>query len=311
MKRPKTTQDQIKFILENYPDNGAIFCSEKTGIPIRRVKKICYKAGVKLTKESRIKIQRKLLNLAHKQREINKNNFDLYDVNPGLFINPTTPEVAYILGLLWADGYIREVGSIAIEAVKSDIDIFYPIFLKTGSWLINYRNRSNRKPQGRIHKNNIIIGKFLIENDYTSKSTASACKILSKIPEHLKHYWFRGLFDGDGCFYINQKQNLIQLSIASSFEQDWGFCEKIMEKLNIKYTIKRSQQLQKGKINKFSVIRVTNRKGIKIFGDYIYNNYENDKIGLPRKYNKFKEIKQMIGTSDGLSSPTSDRLNAS
>ena len=67
-----------------------------------------------------------------------------------------------------------------------------------------------------------------------------------------------------------------------------------MKQLNIKYSIARKQQLQNNKVNKFSIIRITNRKGIKILGDYIYQNYENDKIGLQRKYDKFVKIKSLI-----------------
>jgi len=45
---------------------------------------------------------------------------------------------------------------------------------------------------------------LLVDNDYKLKSYNSADKILSKIPNSLHHYFFRGLIDGDGCFYLNK-----------------------------------------------------------------------------------------------------------
>ena len=41
-----------------------------------------------------------------------------------------------------------------------------------------------------------------------------------------------------------------------------------------------------------SVIRITNKDGIEKLGGYLYQNFENDLIGLTRKYNKFKMITQ-------------------
>jgi len=105
----------------------------------------------------------------------------------------------------------------------------------------------------------------------------------------LKHYWFRGLIDGDGCFYYYKPKlgsTLRQFALASTYEQDWGYFESLCDELQINYKIKRNKNLKSSS----SYLRITNKDGIIKLGEYIYKNYDN--IGLDRKYKKFKTITQ-------------------
>ena len=177
--------------------------------------------------------------------------------------------------------------------VKEDIDIIKPMLESIGKW--NYYERKQPveswKPSINVITNNKRILNFLIEHDYNKKSHISADKILSKIPDELKHYFFRGLIDGDGCFYYYKPENgstLRQFALASTYEQDWSYFENLCKEKNIKYKIKRTI----GKKSSSSVIRITNKDGIKNLGNFIYNNFENELIGLARKYNKFITIIQ-------------------
>ena len=143
--------------------------------------------------------------------------------------------------------------------------------------------------QTNVITNNKRILNFLIEHDFDKKSYMSADKILSKIPDELKHYFFRGLIDGDGCFYYYKPENgstLRQFALASSYEQDWSYFEKLCKEKNIKYNIKRTI----GKNSSSSVIRITNKDGILKLGEYIYKDLHEDNIGLIRKYEKYKLI---------------------
>ena len=95
--------------------------------------------------------------------------------------------------------------------------------------------------------------------------------------------------DGDGCFYMSPDKTSRQFCITSSYEQDWKYMENAFNKLGVRYKIKK----QISKLgNKSSQIRVTSPFDIKLFGEWIYENYENDKIGLPRKYEKWKLISE-------------------
>ncbi len=160
-----------------------------------------------------------------------------------------------------------------------------------GKWNISYKKFTNGwQPTTKLMTNNKRIYNFLKKHDYHLKSYMSPDKILSKIPKELKYYFYRGLIDGDGCFYINIKNKLYQFSITSSYEQDWGFMINLCNELDIKYNIKLIDRINKrtGKENKSSQFRITNKKGIKKIGEYIYQDYDN--IGLKRKYDKYLNI---------------------
>ncbi len=212
-----------------------------------------------------------------------------HHVNEMAFIHCNTPEAAYLLGLWWADGYVRKTkksGGISIEMIRDDLESLVHLFSKYGIWSMNYRTRRSRRPQMRICTNNGQLADFLIENDYRTKSFCSAQKILSHIPSYLHHYWFRGLFDGDGCIYINKKTNQAQLSISSGYEQDWTYLTKVLDSMNINYSLHRQVSIRHTPM-KSSMIRITNKDGIRRFRDYIY---QHTQFGLSRKQKKMYEI---------------------
>ncbi len=281
------TKSQEDFLIRFYPMNGLDFCSDKLSIPRCLLKSKVQRMGLKLTKEKRGEIIR-----------LNKPTKPLteYSVEPTQFYAANTPEVAYILGLLWADGYVLHKSKngklrnrVSITNQIEDFDIFSNILNKVGKWNITYRKQKNRKEQGTAEISNRPLVEFLMLNDYTSKSTASACKILSTIPNHLKCYWFRGLFDGDGCIYFNPSGLHINVTISSSHDQNWKYVENLFSDMlhDSHYTIKRTVR---GNGNGYSKIEITKRSTILNFLNYIYQNYDNDKIGLPRKYEKYLKV---------------------
>jgi len=207
------------------------------------------------------------------------------------FLNIKTKYHAYILGFLWADGYVRKPYSIETTINIEDLVDIEKVFNKTGDWNIYTQKRFDKRTNknyysATIQTSNKIIVDFLINCDYDKKSKNSPTKILSKIPNELKSYFFRGYSDGDGCFYINNTNH--QYIITSTYEQNWNFIETLFIELKISYNII-SQSLIK---SKYSQIRITNKNDIDIFGNYIYYNCDNyDNYGLTRKYLIYKKIK--------------------
>ncbi len=276
----KYTEEEHEFLTKNYPTMGFKFCQAQLNIPNNKLKSKIIRMGLKLTKEAKSNAY-KGLNL--------KTDPNKYSVNPTQFFNIKTSEVAYVLGLLWADGYIlknNKQNSIRLGVIKEDFDYFITILNKLGEWRIYHRIIKNKKPQGHAEISNRLLVDFLFENDYKSKSHESACKILSKIPEHLKSYWFLGLMDGDGCFYITKKKNRYFISICSSIGQDWTYIENVLKNMNISYRIIRRSS-NKGNS---SICQITSRQGILDFGNWIYKS----EMGLPRKRQKFNLIKESI-----------------
>lgn len=216
------------------------------------------------------------------------------------FLNPTDPHIAYILGLLWADGSVeynpnKYRARISIEVKKSDFDYFITYLNKFANWRISFRNRKGfggvvGNDFGTARLSNKIISEFLITHNYKTKYS-SPCSIIDLLPDNIKHYFFRGLSDGDGSFYYNSKNSGNIFNISSEHNQDWSYLIKLCNILNIQYRIDRSifESGYKG-----STFNISRRKDIIIIGNYIYNGFENDKIGLPRKFNTFQNIKNYL-----------------
>lgn len=203
-----------------------------------------------------------------------------------------TPEISYILGLLWSDGSFYK-NSISLWMKREDLETLHNIFEKTGYWNIYYRKLKNRKEQMCFNLNNKELFDFLKEFEFEEKSIKSPYKILKLIPESLKHYFFRGIFDGDGTIYSTNRQNI--LNITSTYEQDWSDLIDIFEKLNIKYSISKTIHInKKNKRNSMSRIVTQNMDGVVKFCNYIYDGYFDDKIGLNRKFQIYLEINDKL-----------------
>lgn len=208
-----------------------------------------------------------------------------YKVDPLKFKTIETKEVSYVLGFLWADGYLNGI-HIKTEIVSDDFVEIEPIFDNIGKWSKTHRKRKGMRPQSSICTGQNPLAQILTSYGFRNKSSKTPSVLLNKIPEELKKYWWRGYFDGDGCFYCNENKTIRQMVISSCYEQDWSHAVNLFEKLKIKnYKIKKTKQ-KNG--HKNSRIRVCNIDGISKFGNYIYGkNY--DHIGLSRKRNKFLE----------------------
>jgi hypothetical protein len=209
-------------------------------------------------------------------------------INHECFISNQTPESAYILGLLWADGYVsKTTNSINIQCLKEDIDYFYPIFQTTGKYNIYYKKQSlNNKMSGTINCSSSHLHSFLKENDYFTKSISSHSKILSTLPQNLHSYFLLGLSDGDGCFYINMKHHLFQWTITSTYEQEWNSIEEIFSKLNLKYRINRVKNGNGG----YSQFQINGPQNLLKLGEFLYSG----ELGLKRKRDKFENIKTYL-----------------
>ncbi len=279
-------ETEKQFILDNYSNIGCLECSKILGINKNTIYAFAYNNKLKVDKEA-IKI------IASKRSVKNWENHNFedkdYNVSTDFFKTCNTPEAAYILGLLWADGTVYKnnyQNRIAIECLESDMNIWIPYFKKTGNWSIFKRKgRISSKGMISLNTNNKQLVDFLLENDYGNKSIASPDKILKLIPYELKHYFFRGWIDGDGCFYFNKKNSIRQFYLSGAFEQNWDAAEYLFNSMNIKYSICRVTNK-----TSYSCIRVTNKKGIEKIGEYVYNNFKFDNIGLDRKFDKLQEI---------------------
>ncbi len=276
MNNPKSefrfpfSEEEIEFIKVNYPLIGMSKCAKKLGRKYYTVKKAAWKyLGIKPTRAMTIK-------LSITERDKNY----VPKIPLAQFLNVEKPEIAYVLGLLWADGHLsndKNHRGISISLIKEDFVKIMWIFDKIGAWSKRDKfpklNGKFTKPALVVSSYGKPITNYLLSKDYKEKSYKSPDKILSTIPEHLKHYFIRGYLDGDGCIGLHS-YNLI---FTSTYEQDWSFLPKY-------FRIKR----RIGKKGKNSSAEVTNKVDFLTYCSYIYHGAENDGIYLPRKYERFK-----------------------
>ena len=217
-------------------------------------------------------------------------------INLNLFENIKDKEIAYILGLLWADGHVTFANNSAKtpivkhSAKDSDNIVFIKILKHSGTW-----NSFNCKNVGSYAKTPKTIsvnwvsdrkfGEFLIENQYRNK-TESPELILEKIPNELKAYWFRGFFDGDGSVSIKNKGHH-SIAFTGSEKQNWKFIIELFSNLNITNYKIRTVNSRGGAS---SQIRITNKKDLMKFENFIYSDYDTECLGLQRKRIQFKNL---------------------
>lgn len=205
-----------------------------------------------------------------------------------------TPEIAYFLGYFWADGCLGE-RQFSLELIEKDFMSIWPILQKIGFKNHHRRKRNNSQSlQCSIGCGQRKFVDLLFSLDCHNKSINSPTKILNIMPNDLKYYFFRGYIDGDGSICLSGKiRKTCRISINSTIDYDWSFMENLAKELNItKFCTER--KTRKNKTHKYSVITFGSKDSILKLGNYIYQNYDIDRIGLTRKYNKFLEIENHI-----------------
>jgi hypothetical protein len=229
--------------------------------------------------------------------KINKNN-----IKPNFLIDTTNKINCYLLGLLWADGYIysksykennKSYGQrITLTLKIDDFNMIEPHLRNFGiNTIYERQDFRNGKKFGKMKKSFFVhdksLVKFLVDNDYKLKSGYSPTKILSKIPTELKRYFWRGYIDGDGYICGNRQSRRIEIS--STIDQDWTEAINLFNNLGIKnYKIKKYIK----KNGKSSIIRVCSVNDMTLFGEYIYKDY--DHIGFTRKYDNYINFLKVI-----------------
>jgi hypothetical protein len=222
------------------------------------------------------------------KEKINKNKVDF-----SLFDEKFTKESAYILGLLWADGHIREQNKLTtINCSEEDINDIIVVFEKTGKWnfsgsIKKYHKGKEVKTQKRISTTTWGLFEILKKYDYVNKSCSNPTRILEKLPNNLLKYWYRGYLDGDGCIKLGKTYG-VEIVFTGPYNQDWYFMSDLCQSLKIDYSI--DNRLVK--IGGYSHFRVNKKEHVKKLCEYIYDNFDN--IGFKRKYKKYLDVVKYI-----------------
>ncbi len=208
-----------------------------------------------------------------------------YTINSEFFDVIDSSEKAYILGILYADGYNDGVGAAHITLQEGDKQILEDINVQLGS------NKPLRYTPKSIGQNSYSLN---IENKRLSeKLTELGCMrakslILQyptemQLPKIYRHHFIRGYFDGDGCVFGKQKGNC-----GVSFEGNADFIKVVQQILIEECGFRKTKLYQKHKERKSSVsLKYTGKNQLKRIFEYLY---KDSTICLIRKHTKFISI---------------------
>lgn len=205
------------------------------------------------------------------------------NVHHSYFSHIDTPEKAYILGYIMADGSINKLKkTLRLECVDRDQEIIEFITQEVSPLSpIKYyerKDRSLRTAYSYIYSVDIVkdLSNYGIVPNKQSQDIG-----LPKINRNLYNNYLRGYFDGDGTVWINK--NLIQVSLCTT--QKFG-----EDLINL---LKQNMVITKPKNNLINMkdygsdihhLRITRTYDVRAFFNYIYND---NTFRLDRKYNKF------------------------
>lgn len=208
------------------------------------------------------------------------------------YIQSFTPESVYVLGFLWADGYF-DGNRVGVRNLSSDIEEIKDLFPTSIGWKHSGSSipKSSKRPMTQVRISSKELTIFLKELGYSKRSLGD-CKLLELIPFDLHRYWYRGLIDGDGNWFIGKYKNkyVRSFTISGPKEQSWKFVSNLLEYLGCYFTTQINKLSCRGKESFHSKLYVSRFNDILTLGEYIYEGFPEDGIGLKRKYDKFRQI---------------------
>lgn len=207
----------------------------------------------------------------------NANFYKSKYVDESFFENIDTEEKAYILGFIYADGYISKttfgikISAKDYELLKKIKDILHSEH-KIG-FCINNNGYGKGNESCYLSINNKKLVNSLIENGVVyNKSNILKFPSYDIVPEHLIRHFIRGYFDGDGSVYRNNS------GLVVSFDGARHFLKYLLDILRDVTGTK--TDLYKYKNKEHYYIRIGGNNQVKMFYDYIY---EDSTIFLGRK----------------------------
>lgn len=196
-----------------------------------------------------------------------------------------TPNKAYILGLIYADGNLSKRNVLSISLQERDKDILEKIILELQSnhplKLLKY-NDKNPKWQNQycLRISNRHMAESLKKHGVTPNKSLSIV-FPDFLPKELFRHFIRGYFDGDGCINSNPKEKRISLISTEKF------CLSIKDILKNELGIHCSISYCHDTSVPTRCLGIAGRIQVKKFLDYLYQNSE---LFLQRKYDLYYSI---------------------
>lgn len=144
-----------------------------------------------------------------------------YSANATFFDVINSPEKAYFLGLIAADGCVtlrngkpdalrialQERGRGAVVALRDALNSTHPV------------TRAKRNGQAILTIHHPVLIQSLVSHGIHPQKSATL-KWPQTVPKHLLGHYLRGYTDGDGCFYVSGKRYMYTILGSSTFLSD-------------------------------------------------------------------------------------------
>lgn len=195
----------------------------------------------------------------------------------------------YLVGLITTDGHISDRCNV--------VSIFQNnhSYLENIQKLINHSGKiyQNETESGKIFRLDILNEKFynfFIENKFDFDKRYSS-KLLC-CPEEYKPYYFRGIFDGDGCLYYRYISGRFEGKILQITSGSSDFANALKsEFINLKWNTDVHKKVSDAG-NSYYDISLDDTDSVLGFCKYIYS--DNLDFKLERKYYKYVKLLKLI-----------------
>lgn len=215
-----------------------------------------------------------------------------YAVNENFF-KKWSPEMAYVLGYLYADGSLEDASYLRGKYIRvSSIDKL--TIIKIREWLKSKHTIVKiDPPTTNGHKRYLLrIGNHALYDDLTKLGLYPNKSLTIKfpnIPQKNFNHFIRGYFDGDGCVRVcmskGKKQQLIIRKLSSVFTCGSKlFLEELAKQLN-KAVKTKNTKVYNG--CKSYMLSYSTEDSVKLF-KFLYGNL-NKNIFLKRKFDRFND----------------------
>lgn len=250
-------------------------------------KKLCFKEISDLLRFSERAISRVL-----KESNINTKRKNRYTLNENYFNKIDNQNKAYILGLLYADGFVGDEHYNNIVLGMKDKEIVEKV-----AECIQYDGLIRKGNKGGFENSTYsyilnISSKIMAEDLRSLGLYPNKSLNMSKFPliqKDLERHFIRGYFDGDGSVVLSRNSSYYKsetldkkyeyTTITISFLGTENFLKEIVEKMSLK-----SYSIRNTKTSLIKELRVSSKKeSIRIFELL----YENAEVFLERKYYKW------------------------
>lgn len=210
-----------------------------------------------------------------------------YTVNHDYFEQIDSEEKAYILGFIYADGYVADKGALEIGLHPKDISILEFIKKQLGA-TAPIKPHHSKNSYSKVGLMRLQVHSKKLTEDLKKwgccPNKTFKIKFPSFLKESLTRHFIRGYFDGDGCISNGKKYNSFTVNIASNIDFLEGMGKHLQDKGGLsKITIYKYKNI--------GYLLYQSMSDINTIYNYLY---KDSTYYLERKYNIFQSFLEKV-----------------